>query len=126
MKYTETMTFAPGSVSLPSGQTLSPQTKHMRAAVVNGGAPMSPEVAPRVIRLFCEIRPPVRANYELSPHEVRLLKLLAEGHSYRTAAAELGVSAHTVSFHLRSVYDKLQVHSKSEAVGKAFRHGLIQ
>jgi len=94
--------------------------------VVDGGAPMSPEVARRVIRLFYEIRPPVRANYELSPHEVRLLKLLAEGHSYRTAAAELGVSAHTVSFHLRSIYDKLQVHSKSEAVSKAFRHGLIQ
>jgi DNA-binding NarL/FixJ family response regulator len=94
--------------------------------VTEGGAPMSPEVARRVIRLFREIRPPARAEYNLTAHEVRLLKLLSEGHRYRTAAVELGVSAHTVSFHLRSIYDKLQVHSKSEAVSKAFRHGLIQ
>ena len=94
--------------------------------VIDGGAPMSPEVARRVIRLFRDIRPPARADYELTAHELRLLKLLAEGHSYRTAATELGVSAHTVSFHLRSIYDKLQVHSKSEAVSKALRHGLIQ
>ena len=93
--------------------------------VLEGGAPMSPEVARRVMRLFREIRPPTRADYELSPHELRLLKLLAEGHSYKTAASELAVSAHTVSFHLRNIYDKLQVHSKSEAVSKALRQGLI-
>src|SRR5260370_40855356 len=48
-----------------------------------GGAPMSPEVARRVIRLFREIRPPDRADYHLTPHELRLLKLLTEGHSYK-------------------------------------------
>ena len=49
--------------------------------VVDGGAPMSPEIARRVFRLFREVRPPERANYALTPHEVRLLKLLVEGHS---------------------------------------------
>jgi DNA-binding NarL/FixJ family response regulator len=93
--------------------------------VVQGGAPMSPEVARRVIALFREIRPPERADYELTPHETRLLKLLVEGHNYKTAAAELNVSIHTVSFHLRSIYDKLQVHSKSEAVAKAVLNRLI-
>jgi DNA-binding NarL/FixJ family response regulator len=93
--------------------------------VVQGGAPMSPEVARRVIALFREIRPPERADYELTPHETRLLKLLVEGHNYKTAAAELNVSVHTVSFHLRSIYDKLQVHSKSEAVAKAVLNRLI-
>lgn len=92
---------------------------------VNGGAPMSPEVAARVISLFREIRPPQRPEYELSPHETRLLKLFVEGHNYKTAAAELGVTIHTVSFHLRSIYEKLQVHSKSEAVAKALRNRLV-
>jgi len=92
---------------------------------VQGGAPMSPEVASRVISLFREIRPPQRPEYELSPHETRLLKLFIEGHNYKTAAAELGVTVHTVSFHLRSIYDKLQVHSKSEAVAKALRNRLV-
>lgn len=92
---------------------------------VAGGAPMSPEVARRVIALFREIRPPERADYALTPHETRLLKLFVEGHNYKTAAAELGVSVHTVSFHLRSIYEKLQVHSKSEAVAKALRNRLV-
>src|SRR5262249_33734449 len=47
----------------------------------SGGAPMSPEVAARVIRLFRDIRPPERADYALPPHEIRFLKLLVEGHS---------------------------------------------
>jgi DNA-binding CsgD family transcriptional regulator len=64
------------------------------------------------------------AKYGLTPHEIRLLKLLAEGYSYKTAAAELGVSPHTVDFHLRNVYGKRQVHFKSEAVSKAFRNHL--
>src|SRR5262245_23642555 len=92
---------------------------------VAGGAPMSPEVARRVIALFREIRPPERAVYNLTPHESRLLKLFVEGHNYKTAAAELGVSVHTVSFHLRSIYEKLQVHSKSEAVAKEIQNRLV-
>ena len=92
---------------------------------VSGGSPMSPEVARRVIILFRDIRPPERADYELTPHETRLLKLLVQGHNYKTAATELGVTVHTVSFHLRSIYEKLQVHSKSEAVAKALQNRLV-
>lgn len=90
-----------------------------------GGAPMSPEVARRVIKLFRDFRPPERADYELTPHETRILKLLVEGHSYKTAAAELGVTVNTISFHLKRIYEKLQVHSKSEAVAKALHNRLI-
>lgn len=93
---------------------------------VDGGSPMSPEVARRVINLFREIKPPKEASYELTPHEVRLLRMLVEGHSYKTAAAELHVSVNTIKFHLRHIYDKLQVHTKSEAVAKALRHGLTR
>ena len=92
---------------------------------VAGGAPMSPEVARRVISLFREIRPPERADYDLTPHETRLLKLFVRGHNYKTAAAELGVSVHTIDFHLRSIYTKLQVHSKTEAVAIALRNRLL-
>ncbi|HJQ70963.1 MAG TPA: response regulator transcription factor [Blastocatellia bacterium] len=92
---------------------------------VGGGAPMSPEVARRVISLFREIRPPERADYELTPHETRLLKLFVEGHNYKTAAAELGVSVNTVNFHVRSIYEKLQVHTRSEAVVKALLNRLV-
>ena len=92
---------------------------------VTGGAPMSPEVARRVITLFRDIRPPERADYELTPHETRLLKLLVEGHNYTTSAEELGVSINTIKFHMRNIYEKLQVHSKSEAVAKALRDRLV-
>jgi DNA-binding NarL/FixJ family response regulator len=93
---------------------------------VTGGAPMSPEIASRVITLFREIRPPERADYELTPHETRLLKLLVEGHNYTTAAREQNVSYNTIKFHMRHIYEKLQVHSKSEAVAKAMRERLIK
>jgi DNA-binding NarL/FixJ family response regulator len=92
---------------------------------IAGGAPMSPEVARRVLTLFREIRPPDDVDYRLTPHELRLLKLLVEGHSYKTAATKLNVSAKTISFHLQKIYEKLQVHSKSEAVAKALRNRLV-
>jgi DNA-binding NarL/FixJ family response regulator len=91
----------------------------------SGGAPMSPEVAQRVIRLFREIRPPERSDYNLTPHELRILRLLVEGHNYKTAAAELKVTTSTINFHLQKIYEKLQVHSKSEAVAKALRNRLV-
>ena len=87
---------------------------------------MSPEVASRVISLFRAIRPPAQAAHQLTPHEVRLLGLLAEGHSHKTAAAVLGSSVHTVAFHVKHIYAKLQVHSKSEAVAKALRDGIVR
>jgi DNA-binding NarL/FixJ family response regulator len=92
---------------------------------LDGGAPMSPEIASRVVRLFRQIRPPDKADYHLTPHELRLLKLLVEGHNYKTAASELGVTFNTVCFHIKQIYEKMQVHSKSEAVVKALRNRLL-
>jgi DNA-binding NarL/FixJ family response regulator len=91
----------------------------------DGGAPMTPEIARRVVRLFRQVRPPEKADYNLTPHELRLLKLLVDGHNYKTAAAELKVSVNTVCFHIKQIYEKLQVHSKSEAVAKALRNRLV-
>lgn len=99
--------------------------------VVAGGAPMSPEVARRVVNLVRSFHQPAQAQAQaqdghgLTPHEKRVLKLLVEGHNYKTAAAELGVSVNTVSFHVQRIYGKLKVHSKSEAVAKALRNNLV-
>ena len=92
---------------------------------VEGGSPMSPAIAARVVRLFREFHPPDTANYHLTPQETELLKLLVEGHYKKTAAHALGISFHTVSFHLKGIYNKLQVHSKTEAVAKALREKLV-
>jgi DNA-binding NarL/FixJ family response regulator len=92
---------------------------------VSGGAPMSPEVAAKVIRLFRDIRPSEKADYDLTPHETRLLKLLVDGHNYTTAAEELGVSYNTIKFHMRHIYEKMQVHSKSEAVSLALKTRMV-
>lgn len=93
--------------------------------VMSGGAPMSPEVASRVVTFFKTARPPAAPDYHLTPHEARLLKMLVEGHSYKTIAAELGSSINTIGFHMRSIYRKLQVHSKSEAVSKVLRDRIL-
>ena len=105
--------------------TDDPSTIEAMCAVACNYLLKAPEAPQPVIHAVPEIRPREQADYRLTPHEVRLLKLLVEGHSYKTAAVALGVSPHTVSFHLRSVYEKLQVHSKSEAVSKALRGRLV-
>jgi DNA-binding NarL/FixJ family response regulator len=90
-----------------------------------GGSPMSPEVARKVTALFRRFAANPGGLDPLSPRETVLLGLLAQGMSYGEAAEELGVSLNTVRTHIRSIYEKLHVHSKSEAVSKALRLGLI-
>ena len=92
---------------------------------VEGGSPMSPTIAARVVNLFRAFRPPEYSDYHLTPQETELLKLLIEGHHKKTAAREMDISIHTVSFHLKNIYEKLQVHSKTEAVAKALRENLV-
>ncbi len=93
--------------------------------VLDGGAPMSPNVARRVVQLFRTFSPPETAEYHLTEQEKQILKMLVDGHHYKTAAYELGISTSTVSFHLKNIYTKLQVHSKTEAVAKALRERLV-
>ncbi|CAN5457882.1 response regulator transcription factor [soil metagenome] len=96
----------------------------LQEAVI-GGSPMSPMIAARVVKLFRTFRPPEHADYRLTPQEIELLKLLIEGHHKKTAAREMNISIHTVSFHLKNIYEKLQVHSKTEAVAKALRENIV-
>jgi DNA-binding NarL/FixJ family response regulator len=94
---------------------------------MEGGSPMTPQIARRVVEHFQTPRQSASpSGYELTPHELRILRLLVGGHHYQTAADELGVSVNTIRFHLRSIYEKLHVHSKAEAVAKALRERLVQ
>lgn len=105
--------------------TPMPQIIECLKEVASGGAPMSPEIARRVMKLFRKSPPPKQVDYNLTPHETRLLKLLVDGHNYKSAAAEMNLSVNTICFYIKQIYGKLHVHSKSEAVVKALKNGLV-
>jgi len=94
--------------------------------VHGGGAPMSPEIARRVLAMFQKLASPKAGESGLSMRELEVLNLLAEGDSYKTCADRLAVSIDTIRFHVRRIYERLHVHSRSEAVSKAMRRGWIR
>jgi DNA-binding CsgD family transcriptional regulator len=114
---------APAGVPLRESHVL---LECLREEVLGAGWAMTPGIASRVMAWFREIQSLAPADHRLTPHEVRLLRFLVEGHGYKTAAAALGSSVHTVAFHMKHIYAKLHVHSKSEAVAKALRDRIIQ
>jgi len=86
-----------------------------------GGAPMSPEIAREVISTFRKTRRPAGEPNAFSDREVAVLKFLADGHGYDSTARLMVVSVDTVRNHIRTVYDKLHVYSRSEAGSKAMK-----
>ena len=93
--------------------------------IESGGSPISPSIARSLIN---RLRPPLEAaeNQDLLPQrEAEVLQLCSKGLRYAEIAEVLGVSSHTVNTHLKSVYRKLMVHSRAEAVFEARRHGLL-
>jgi DNA-binding NarL/FixJ family response regulator len=93
--------------------------------LANGGAPMSAAIARKVVTMFQNAPRVKPGSVALSPRELEVLRLLADGHVYKTAADRLQVSIDTVRYHVRHIYEKLHVHSKSEAVMKAFKQGIL-
>ena len=94
--------------------------------VYEGGAPMTPSVARQVLQLFAYQAPtPTQPNYQLSDREKQVLHWLVNGYSYKMVAAELFISLETVRSHVKKIYEKLQVNSKSEAVAKAFKNKIV-
>ena len=93
----------------------------------SGGSPISPEIARQIVDVFQhkDVRAQTSGSDLLGTQEIRLLTMLAEGYSYSSAAAKMNISVNTVRNYVRSAYEKLHVHSKSEAVSKAIREGLI-
>ena len=90
-----------------------------------GNSPLSPEVARQIVERLRAAGVRKRRPSSLTDQELNVLKLLAEGHSYHSASQRLGVSINTVRDHVRDVYKKLQVHTRSEAVSQALRRRLI-
>ncbi len=92
--------------------------------VMNGGAPMTPVIARSVLNFFKRLAP-AKPDYGLSPRELEILQLLVDGGSKKEIASAVGLSYHTIDKHVRSIYEKLQVHSVSAAVAKALRERLF-
>ena len=95
--------------------------------VNEGGAIMTASVAIKVLHYFQEKKsvPELSENYGLSEREKEVLRLLSDGNSYKMIAAKLGVTYFTINAHLKKIYEKLQVHSASEAVALAIRQKLV-
>jgi DNA-binding NarL/FixJ family response regulator len=91
---------------------------------LRGGAPMTPQIARRVLNLFTQMHAP-RWDYQLTERELDVLGSLVEGKTKQEMGKSLFLSPHTVDTHLRSIYQKLHVHSRTEAVVKALKERLV-
>jgi DNA-binding NarL/FixJ family response regulator len=105
----------------------TPPDKLMEALddFVQGGAPMTGSIATRVLQMFRKQTNQTAESFNLSPREQDILIGLTDGKSYKAIAAERFLSTETVRSHVKNIYEKLHVHSKSEAVAKAFREKLV-
>lgn len=90
-----------------------------------GGAPMTASVAAQVLKMFSQMNLPADKDYNLSDREKQVLQLLVNGYSYKMIAAEMFIAMDTVRSHIKKIYEKLHVNSKSEAVAKAFRDKIV-
>lgn len=91
--------------------------------VLEGGAPMSPTIARMVI---ASMQKPSENAYQLTARENEILTLLSQGNSYKMIAGLAEISLDTVRTHIKKIYEKLQVHSQTEAVSKAINENLVQ
>jgi len=93
--------------------------------VLNGGAPMSPSIAKLVMQSMQINSKPKTDIYQLTVREKEILSSLSEGNSYKIIAFKLEIQIDTVRSHIRHIYEKLQVHSQTEAVAKAIQEKLV-
>jgi DNA-binding NarL/FixJ family response regulator len=93
--------------------------------VKEGGAPMSPSIARKVLEKFRSNEQPLDSIYELTQREKEILKLLTKGLSYKMIAAECNISFETVRTHIKNIYAKLHVASMTEAVAKAINERIV-
>ena len=94
--------------------------------VMKGGASMSPSIALKVMRYFNnQQKQPVGQEYNLTNKETEVLNYLSQGLSYKMVADKIGISYFTVNNHVKKIYEKLQVHSLSEAVSLMSKRGLF-
>ncbi len=89
-----------------------------------GGAPMNSRIARRVLDMFARLAPP-RGDYGLSARETQILEATVQGKTKKEIAAQLDLSFHTVDSHLRNIYQKLEVNTRTGAVAKALKEKLV-
>ena len=92
---------------------------------MQGGAPMTPTIARQVLNAFSNVKVNVSNNENLTSREKDVLKVLVNGGSYKEVSGSLNISVDTVRSHIRNIYDKLHVNSKSEAVAKAILNNIV-
>lgn len=111
-----------------SGYLLKTQSSEeiLRAVgeALDGGAPVSPRLARRMMEMFAALVPQ-RNDYGLSSREKEVLQLIVDGLLKKEIAVRTGLSIHTVDAYLRRIYEKLHVQSRSGAVTKALRERLL-
>ncbi len=90
----------------------------------SGASPMSPHIARKVLEMFKQHIPPPKADYNLTPRELEVLEMLVAGFDNKMIAEKMFLSTYTIRAHFRNIYDKLHVHSKSQAVAKALQERL--
>jgi DNA-binding NarL/FixJ family response regulator len=90
-----------------------------------GGAPMTSSIARKVLTMFAKSNQKSDNQRNLTDREQEILALLVAGNSYKMIAAALRISIDTVRSHIKNIYEKLHVHSQTEAVAKAIREKLI-
>jgi len=88
--------------------------------VLNGGAPMTSSIARKVLDLFPKTPAANQEINKLAPREQEVLQLLVTGYSYKMIADKCGITLETVRSHIKRIYEKLQVHSATEAAAKAY------
>lgn len=93
--------------------------------VLGGGAPMTGTVAKKVLQMLPVAKTSEQEKTDLTIKETEILRLLINGYSYKMIAAEVGIGIDGVRFHIKKIYDKLHVHSATEAVSKAFKEKLL-
>lgn len=97
--------------------------------VMEGGAPMTPSVAKKILEVFS--RQPAKSSsdkprFDLTPREYEILSHLVKGASYKMIADQCGISWHTVNSHFKKIYEKLHVHSATEAISKAIEQKMFE
>jgi DNA-binding NarL/FixJ family response regulator len=91
----------------------------------SGGAPMTSSIATQVLKMFSSLHNEKGEDYNLSDREKQVLHLLVNGYSYKMIASEMFIAIDTVRSHIKKIYEKLHVNSKSEAVAKAFKDKIV-
>lgn len=111
-----------------SGYLLKPSSGAEIVAAVqaarHGGAPINPQIASKVLGMFADLAVP-KGDYDLTDREREVLEELVAGKTTKRIASDLAISYHTVDMHIRNIYTKLHVHSRSGAVAKALKERLV-